>query len=123
MAKSLFIFLFFSFSFLFLFGLTTQERSMEKYYRTMSYITVTCQDITGLYHIIELHDECGKVVHRPYSSCISSVQNLMGTPLSFPCQLRLEVVLRHLSLSSYSLCNSVQCCLLDHCALFLQWSV
>jgi len=23
------------------------------------------------------HDECGRVVHRPYSSCISSVQNPM----------------------------------------------
>ena len=123
MAKSLFISLFFSFSFLFLFGLTTQERSVEKCYRTMSYVIVPCQDITGSCHIIELHDKYRKVVHRPYSSCISSVQNLMGTPLSFSCQLRLEVVLRHLSLSSYSLCNSVQCCLLDHCALFLQWSV
>jgi len=32
------------------------------------------------------HDKCGKVVHRPYSSCISSVENLMRTPLSSPCQ-------------------------------------
>jgi len=31
------------------------------------------------------YDECGKVVHRPYSSCISSVQNLIETLLSFPC--------------------------------------
>ena len=41
------------------------------------------------------HDECGKIVHRPCSSCISSVQNLMGTPLSSPCQLRLGVGLSH----------------------------
>jgi len=25
------------------------------------------------------HDKCGKVVHRPCSSCISSVGNLIGT--------------------------------------------
>jgi len=73
MAKSLFIFLFFSFSFLFLFELTTQGKSVEKYYRTMSHVTVTCQDITGSCHIMELYNECGKVVHRPYSNCISSV--------------------------------------------------
>jgi len=35
------------------------------------------------------HDGCGKTVHRPCSSCISSIENLMGTPLSSPCQLRL----------------------------------
>jgi len=32
-----------------------------------------------------LHDKCGKVVHRPYSSCISSIQNQMGTLLSSSC--------------------------------------
>jgi len=35
------------------------------------------------------HDECGKVVHRPCSSYISSVQKITGTLLSSPCQLRL----------------------------------
>jgi len=34
------------------------------------------------------HDECGKEVHRLCSSCISSIQKITGTPLSFPCQLR-----------------------------------
>ena len=34
------------------------------------------------------HDEYGKVVHRPYSSCISSIQKIMETPLSSPCQLK-----------------------------------
>ena len=33
----------------------------------------------------ESHDGCGKTVHRPCSSCISSVENLTGTSLSFPC--------------------------------------
>jgi len=36
------------------------------------------------------HDECGKVVHRPCSSCISSIENLMGILLSSSCQLGLE---------------------------------
>jgi len=35
------------------------------------------------------HNGYGKTVHRPCSSCISSIENLMGTPLSSPCQLRL----------------------------------
>jgi len=33
------------------------------------------------------HDRHGKVVYRPYSSCISSVENLMGTLSSSLCQL------------------------------------
>ena len=32
------------------------------------------------------HDKYGKVVHRPCSSCISSVKNLMGTLSSSLCQ-------------------------------------
>jgi len=42
------------------------------------------------------HEDHGKVVHRPCSSCISSIENLMGTLLSSPCQLRLEVDFSHL---------------------------
>jgi len=37
------------------------------------------------------HDGCGKVVYRPCSSCISSVENLTGTLLSSSYQLRLGV--------------------------------
>jgi len=46
---------------------------------------VTCQGILQ----VTSHDECGKVVYRPCSSCISSVQNLMET-LSSPlnCEIR-----------------------------------
>ena len=84
MAKSLFYFTFFSFSFLFLSGLTIQGRSVGKCHMTMLYVTVTCQDVTS-------HDKYGKVVHRPYSSCISSIQNQMKTLLSSPCQLGLGV--------------------------------
>jgi len=36
------------------------------------------------------YDKCGKVVHRPCSSYISSIENLMETPSSSPCQLRLR---------------------------------
>ena len=75
MAKSLFYFLFLYFTFIFLFGLTTQGRSTGKYYITMLYVTVIYQDVTRLCYIIMSHDKCGKVVHRPCSSCISSVQN------------------------------------------------
>jgi len=35
------------------------------------------------------HDGCGKVVHRPCSNCISSIQKIIGTLLSSPCQLGL----------------------------------
>ena len=51
---------------------------------------------------MESCDECGRVVHRPCSSCISSVQNQMGTLSSSPCQLRLGVWLSHLRLSCYT---------------------
>jgi len=37
------------------------------------------------------HDGCEKVVHRPYSNCISSVQEVIETLLSSPCQLGLGV--------------------------------
>ena len=71
---------------------------MGKCYMTRLHVTVTYQ---GCYRVTS-HDKCGKVVYRPCSSCISSIQNLMGTPLSFSCQLGLEIVLRCLSLSSYT---------------------
>ena len=36
------------------------------------------------------HDRNGKVVHRPSSSCISSVENLTGTLLSSFCQMLIK---------------------------------
>ena len=48
------------------------------------------------------HGNHGKKVHRPYSSCISSVGNLMGTLSSSSCQLRLGVDLSHHSLRPYT---------------------
>jgi len=38
----------------------------------------------------KLYDEYGKVVYRPYSSCISNVQKITGTLLSFTYQLKLR---------------------------------
>ena len=73
--------------------------SFSFYYTRMStgkchMTNITChKDIS---HEMGSHDECGKVVHRSCSSCISSVQNPMGTLLSLPCQLRLGVSLSHL---------------------------
>jgi len=78
--KSLFIFLFL---FLF-FGLTTQERVQESITWPRSQVTVTT------------HDDCGKVVYKLGSNCISSIQKLIGTLLSFSCQLRLGVDLSYL---------------------------
>jgi len=40
-------------------------------------------------HMVTSHDKCGKVAHRLYSSCISSVQKITETLLSSSCQLRL----------------------------------
>jgi len=56
---------------------------------------------TSQCYVMESHDEYGRVVYRPCSSCISSVQNPIETLLS-SCQLRLGVILRYLSLSSYT---------------------
>jgi len=47
-------------------------------------------------HMVMSHDECGKVMHRPCSSYISSIENLTETSWSSSCQLRLEVDLSHL---------------------------
>ena len=55
------------------------------------------------YHSVMSYDECGRVVHRPYSSCISSIQNPMETLLSSSCQLGLRVWLSCLRLSCYIL--------------------
>ena len=81
MAKSLSIFLFFSFLFLFFYlGLTTQKEVRE---------SVMSQVSQSQHHMMshdESHDKHGKIVHRPCSSCISSVENLTRTLSSFLCQ-------------------------------------
>ena len=96
------VIIYFSFSFLFLSGLTTQGWSMRKYHITK------CHRVTGLWvtvrwlHMTKSHGNHGKIVHRPCSSCISSIGNLTETPLSSSCQLGLGVWLSCLRLSHYT---------------------
>ena len=47
-------------------------------------------------HRSQSHDGYRKTVHRPCSSCISNVKNLMETLSSFSCQLGLGVNLSYL---------------------------
>ena len=49
----------------------------------------------------KLYGNHRKIVHRPYSSCISNIGNLTGTLSSSPCQLRLGVDLSCHSLRPY----------------------
>jgi len=77
---------FFSFLFLFFYlRLTTQKGVQE------SVMSQVSQSHTPGSHSIISHDwsydRCGKIVHRPCSSCISSIENLMGTLSSSLCQL------------------------------------
>ena len=55
-------------------------------------VTVTWQEVTVSYHMMShdgSYDEYEKVVHRPCSSCISSVENLTETLLS-SCQMLIK---------------------------------
>jgi len=47
-------------------------------------------------HHMMSHDGCGKVVHRPCSSYVSSIENLTEILSSSSCQLGLEVDLSYL---------------------------
>ena len=82
-AKSLFIFLF-----LFLLSwIYYIEGSTGKCHVTS--VTVTWQEVTAWHHMMSydgLYDRHGKVVHRPCSSYISSIENLIGTLSSSLCQ-------------------------------------
>jgi len=64
LAKWLSHYLYFFF-FFFSFGLTTHKKCGK----------VSChKGVTVSHHMIKSHEEHGKIVHRPCSSCISSVQ-------------------------------------------------
>jgi len=88
LAKQLSHYLYF-FSFLFFFfylGLTIQKGVWES---VMSQVSQS-HTVTASHHMMshdKSHDRYGKVVHRPCSSCISSVENLTGTLSSSLCQL------------------------------------
>jgi len=124
MTKSLF---FFSFPFFFFLDLQHKDGAWE----SIMWLSIT--RVTGLWvtvrwrHMTKSHENHRKKVHRPYSSCISSVGKLMGTPSSSPCQLRLGVDLSYYSLRSYTdtkslisweLLNIIICFNNHHKALF-----
>jgi len=99
MAKSLFIFLFFSFSF----GLTTQEGVWES----------IMSQVSWSHHMMShdrSHDKCEKVVHRPCSSCISSVQknNRNSIKFSLSTQIRSGIKLSQLSPYNYTVKSLLQ---------------
>jgi len=84
LAKQLSHYLYF-FSFLFFFfylRLTIQKGVQES---ITSQVSHSHSHMTGS-HGVTSHDRHGKVVHRPCSNCISSIENLMGTLSSFLCQ-------------------------------------
>ena len=79
MTKSLFIFSFLFFSFI-LDLLHRRECGKVSCHK--------CHTKSQSHHMMShngLYDKCGKVVHRPCSSYISSIENLMGTLLSSLC--------------------------------------
>ena len=72
MTRSLFIFFFFFFSL----RLTIYKKCGKVWHHKFHIVTVTWWDVTMSYHMIKSHEECGKIVHRLCSSCISSVQEI-----------------------------------------------
>ena len=67
----------------FSFGLTTYKKC-----RKMSYQSITQSQShewmsQGLHHMTKSHEKCGKIVHRPCSSCISSVQEINENFIEF----------------------------------------
>jgi len=55
-------------------------------------------------HIIELHDNYGKIVYRLCSSCISSIQEINENFIKFFLSIRTESRFELSWLKSYSLC-------------------
>jgi len=64
---------------LFSLGLTMQKRVQESITSQVS--QVTRQEVTVSHY--GSHDKCGKVVHRPCNSCISSVGKSNGDSIKF----------------------------------------
>jgi len=72
-AKSLFIFLFFFFWYYY---------TRKKCGKVPHDKCHTSHHISGSHRVMS-HDECRKIVHRPYSSCISSVQEMEEDSIEF----------------------------------------
>ena len=84
-----FSFLFFFFFFFFILGLLHRRKCGKVSRHKCHTNTVTSQEVTASHHMMshdESHDKHGEIVHRPCSSCISSVENPTRTPSSSPCQ-------------------------------------
>ena len=62
-------------------------------------------NVTRSCHMMESHDDCGNIVHRPYSSCISSVQesNENSIEFSLSTQIRSRIKCSLLSLTYHTL--------------------
>ena len=94
LAKQLSYYLYLLF-FCFSFGLTTQKGVWES---VMSQVSHSYGYMTGSHSIMShdgSHDKCGKVVHKPCSSYISSVQKNNGNSIEFSLstQIRSEIKL------------------------------
>jgi len=76
MAKSLFTLLYFTLILFSYLDLPYKEEVRE---------SVTYHSYMSECYSVTLYNEYGRVVHRPYSNCINSVQNPIETPLSSPC--------------------------------------
>jgi len=76
-AKLLFIFILFYF--IFLLDLLHKEGVHESV--TQQCHNVTCHSMMS--HKMKSHDNFGKVVHRPYSNCISSIQEMHKNSIEF----------------------------------------
>jgi len=61
-----------------------RECGKVSHHRCHTLVTVTWQEVTTSHHMMS-HDRYGKIVHRPCSSCISSIENLTGTLSSSLC--------------------------------------
>ena len=60
-------------------------------------------DITMSCHMTKSHEECGKIMDRPYSSCISSVQEMNEDSIEFFLSTWTWRVIKFSGLSHYSL--------------------
>jgi len=52
-------------------------------------------------HMTRSHEECGKMVHRPCSSCISSIQEINKDSIKFSLSTRTWRVIKLSRLSHY----------------------
>ena len=101
MAKS---FHFISFSFSFILDLLHRRECGKVSHHKCYIVIVIWQEVTASHHMMShdrSHDRHGKVVHRLCSSCISNIENLIGTLLSSPCQTLIKEQLALFQLRSW----------------------